>query len=371
MQEVKEEKTIYDIKKEFHSIYHLKIKPMMEEFEKTRRIELVKFFSIIIAEAFIIYFCINFCSKYCTGDGAEGFLIIAMLSAFLAAWGLYAIQKSFSQNLKKKCLPKVVKVFGDMKWATEKQNLSSTEIRMSDLFSEFNRRADDDSFVGEYRGVDFTVSETSLWFVSGSSRNKIVYQVFKGVIIQFASNKNIKNKTIIATKNDIHIKGRNLAIWIAILSMLPSFSLIFFGNMSVEELWYIGLMGLIVVVCVVIVLMSNRGKEKLEEIKLEDVEFNKHYRAYSSDEVEGRYLITTSFMERFKNLHTSFGAKKAKCSFYGNDIMFAISTRKNLFEIGGLFTSLTNPKHLETFFNELSSVLNLIEYFKLDEKTGL
>ncbi len=116
---------------------------------------------------------------------------------------------------------------------------------------------------------------------------------------------------------------------------------------------------------------SNRKKKKLNEIKLEDVEFNKHYRAYSSDEVEGRYLITTSFMERFKNLHTAFGARKAKCSFYGNDIMFAITTGKNLFEIGGLFTPLTKPKHLQTFFNELSSILNLIEYFKLNQRTGL
>ena len=76
-------------------------------------------------------------------------------------------------------------------------------------------------------------------------------------------------------------------------------------------------------------------------------------------------------MERFKNLQTAFGARGAKCSFYGESLMFAISTNKNLFEIGNLFTPLNSPKQLEVFFNELISILALIDYFKLDEKTGL
>ena len=109
----------------------------------------------------------------------------------------------------------------------------------------------------------------------------------------------------------------------------------------------------------------------MNEIKLEDPEFNKKYRAYSSDQVEGRYLITPAFMERFKNIQTAFGTDKVKCSFFDNNLMFAISTRKNLFEIGNLFCSLENPKQLETFFNELTSIFMLIDYFKLNEKTGL
>ncbi len=75
-------------------------------------------------------------------------------------------------------------------------------------------------------------------------------------------------------------------------------------------------------------------------------------------------------MERFLNLTTSFGAKNAKCAFYNNKVMFAISTHKNLFEFGSLFKSLNDSKNVE-FFNELMSVLDMIDYFKLDEKIGL
>ena len=112
-------------------------------------------------------------------------------------------------------------------------------------------------------------------------------------------------------------------------------------------------------------------KKFTKQLKLEDPEFNKHYRAYSTDQVEGRYLITPAFMERFKHIQTAFGAKGAKCAFYDSHILFALSTNKNLFEIGGLFHSLNDPKQMEEFFNELTSIMRLIDRFKLTEHTGL
>ena len=366
MVRVMQEKSINDMHNEFHRIYHSKIKSLMEEFEKKRIVELLKFVLVALAAIIIIYVCF----KQCQVNFSESAMLIGLSAPVVAAYFLYNIQNNFSKELKKRCLPKIVKAFGNMKWFNGKQELDSDDIFKSELFSEFNRREDDDAFVGVYKDVDFTISETVLWYVS-SGRNKIVYKVFNGVIVNFSSNKNIKNKTIIATKNDIHIKGRQWGIWLAVLMMLPALSPMIVGGYTLEDVWYVGSLVFITLTCLLILFFSNRGKEKLNEIKLEDAEFNKHYKAFSSDEVEGRYLITTSFMERFKNLQTAFGAQKAKCSFYDSDIMFAISTRRNLFEIGNIFTPLTNPKHLTRFYNELSSILTLIDYFKLDEKTGL
>ncbi len=371
MARVKKEKTfedIEDIQNEFHRIYYSKIKPLMEEFERKRKIQLSKFILVLVVAAVMIYIFINIClSAY-----SDGIMLITISVPCFASFFMYDIANKFSKNLKRECLPKIVKAFGKMKWCNGSQILDSNSIFKSELFSEFNKRADDDVFVGEYKDVDFTISETALWYDSGGSKGRIVYRLFKGVIINFSSNKKIKNKTIIATKNDIHIKGRNWGLLIALLMMLPSLFPMFAGEYTISDGWYVGSLVVVALVCPLILLFSkNKGKEKLNEIKLEDVEFNKHYKAFSSDEVEGRYLITTSFMERFKNLQTAFGAGKAKCSFYDRDIMFAISTRRNLFEIGNLFTPLTNPKHLTRLFNELSSILALIDYFKLDEKTGL
>ena len=111
--------------------------------------------------------------------------------------------------------------------------------------------------------------------------------------------------------------------------------------------------------------------ENLQKLKLEDPLFAKKFSAFSSDQVEGRYLITTAFIERFLDLKTAFKAKQAMCSFYDDKILFAFSTNKNLFEIGNLFKPLNDIKTLKKFFNEIISIYMIIDHFKLNEKTGM
>lgn len=111
--------------------------------------------------------------------------------------------------------------------------------------------------------------------------------------------------------------------------------------------------------------------EKMQEIKLEYSVFDKKFTAYSSDQIEGRYLITSSFMERLVHLQKIFGTKKIKCSFVDDIIIFAIPTYRNVFEIGSIFKPLTKIETMEHFFNEITAIYLLIDHFKLNEKTGL
>lgn len=74
----------------------------------------------------------------------------------------------------------------------------------------------------------------------------------------------------------------------------------------------------------------------------------------------------------FKNLQTAFGTKNIKCAFFDNKIMFALHTNKDFFELsGGLFHSLKHPKRVKSFYEETTAIYDIIDYFKLDEKTGL
>ena len=115
----------------------------------------------------------------------------------------------------------------------------------------------------------------------------------------------------------------------------------------------------------------TRKRKHFEKVELEDVEFDKRFKVASENQIEARYLVTPAFMDRLKSLQTAFGTKNVKCSFFDDKIMFAISTNKDLFEVGTLTVPLNNSKQMTEFFNELSSILQLIDYFKLDEKTGL
>lgn len=65
------------------------------------------------------------------------------------------------------------------------------------------------------------------------------------------------------------------------------------------------------------------------------------------------------------------GGRNARCSFFDDCVMFVIPTFRNRFEIANLFSRLDNPKKYLQFYKEISSILEVIDYFKLDEKTGL
>ena len=195
----------------------------------------------------------------------------------------------------------------------------------------------------------------------------MAWPVFVGVIIMINSNKTIKNKTIITTKNDFNIKNSNPLLLVCTLILISYF---FISGLPIGIAVFLSLLTLLAYIFGKI-FENKKAKESLNSIILEDPEFNKKYNVYSSNQIEGRYLVTTSFMERFKTLHTAFGSNKAKCAFFDDKVMFAISTNKNLFEIGDLFHPLTDMKHINDFMKEISAIYEIIDYFKLTEKTGL
>ena len=104
---------------------------------------------------------------------------------------------------------------------------------------------------------------------------------------------------------------------------------------------------------------------------MEDCVFEKRFDVFTDDEVEARYLITPSFMERLSNLKTAFSARKIYCSFYDKELLIGLYTEKDLFSIGSLRKPANDPKQFFTLFEQILSIIKLIDYFKLNQKTGL
>ena len=109
----------------------------------------------------------------------------------------------------------------------------------------------------------------------------------------------------------------------------------------------------------------------LQEVKLEDIEFCKNYRVYSNDQIEARYLLTTSFMDRFKNMKFAFKADCAYCVFFNKFVYIAPETNLDLFDLFSLNTPVNDRKQFDTMFNQIYSILQLVEHFKLTQNTGL
>ena len=338
----------------FYKKYEKEITPYIEKYEKERIKEICKL--IILPTITILILALYQFNTVLAIAIYGGFFIFRYFKN-----KYFCGNKKFKSLVKKDLLPKILESLEGISWCSGKETISDETIRKSQLFGSYNIRENDDAFTGEYKGVTFKVSETNLSYESGSGDDHTVSNVFKGIIILIDSNKEIKAHTKIQPKMD-----KKTEIICTLLLVFLWGSLLYYAISS--ESYFISCIFLFSGTISIISLFSHSNKE----MNLEDPDFNKKYIVTTEDQVEGRYLITTGFMDRFKNLQTAFGTKNIECAFFDNQIMFALHTNKDFFELsGGLFHSLKHPKQVKSFYEETTAIYDIIDYFKLDEKTGL
>ena len=299
--------------------------------------------------------------------------LVFLFSFMLVGYLSYLTIRNFKRYIKANFMSKFLKCFKEIRRISDENSariFSTKELKASNLFSTFNTIKVDDAFKGNYNGVDYKITEIKL--IQEGSKNSTT--AFKGVILSVPSNKTIKANTIIATKRDMNIRNYPTRI-IASIILVPILICEWFLSLkfSSDIDNFIKLIVLTIITLIIICSFIEKQKS-MQTVKLESTNFEKRFNVFSKNQVEARYLLTPTFIEKFTRLYTAFGTNKAKCSFYkdfsGNDrIMFAISTNRDLFEPGNLFTPINEPKYM--FLSDFTSIFNMIEFFKLDEKTKL
>lgn len=276
---------------------------------------------------------------------------IAILSSFPY---YFSYKKMYYLELKKEILPELLKSFGEINYCPDEKTLFETEISKSGLFQRSRNFTFDDKIKGSYKNVNFEVLETT--------------SPFRGLVISFELNKLVKNRTVIVSKRVLFQKNSDIILfWFPIIAFIALITAVSGSLTPIKILEYILFVGLYVCFYGVIYFLGSPfNNETLNKISLEDIKFAKKFNIYSSDEVEARYLINPAFMERLLNLKMTFKSKNIRTAFYDNKLIIAIASQKDFFEIGKLTTSLQNIKYINEFYNELASILNMIEYFKLN-----
>ena len=373
----------YKSKKEIYDNFYKNVFAQFEKFEKERVRTL---FRMLIIEFILIV--IPIC--YITNGGAvvSFFENFDASGLFIFSWMLVIIDiicifvnpittyKSFQKKLKLAIMPLIVTNLKSIKYYNKSSIISDEALRQSTLFGRFNGSETDDAFIGTLDNVDFKIAEILL-DLSGRKWYSIA---FKGVVATFNLNKRSSTRTIVTTQKDSDIQNQVPFLLMALTFMGAGIcgvlSSVIENELDMIDVLFGSLFFSIIIAIVLISMYFIVKKQNAEiygkpkEVKLEDPKFAKRFKVFSADEVEARYFVTTAFMERLLNVGTSFGTRKLKCAFFNDQIMLAISTYKNLFEFGSLFKTLKNPKNIH-FFNEIFSILDMIDYFKLDEKTGL
>ena len=312
---------------EFHKIYEEEIIPILKSYKQQKEKADEKNRYDYLGAALCFLSLITFMLA-CSGSVERFYsmilVIVSVLVCLLGSSIMEPMRAELQNNelkkklfFKKKCMSKLLRVFGNIKWYNNCEVIKTVEICETGLFPPILYRITDDEFVGEYQGVKFRMSETKFPI------NRFIG--FTGIILAFEANKSFESHTIIVSK------------------LAP----------------------------------DRHHSFKLEPVTLEDPKFCRDYNVYSSDQTEARYLITPSFMERFRKLKVAFKTTDIACAFLKNKVIFALDSEglsglsKNLFEIDAYSAFNDDREAINIFYNELTSVLDMAAYFKLDEKTGL
>ncbi len=106
---------------------------------------------------------------------------------------------------------------------------------------------------------------------------------------------------------------------------------------------------------------------RAELIKLEDIEFEELFAVYGDDQVEARYILSTSLMKRIVDFKEKSN-RPIYLSFVGSKIYVAISCNKSLFEPRGVFKTILDFSLIQEYFEDLTLATGLVEDLNLNTR---
>jgi hypothetical protein len=187
----------------------------------------------------------------------------------------------------------------------------------------------EDYVQGTYKGVQLELCEARMTRTEGSGKNRRNVTIFAGLMIRLSMHKNFKGHTV--------VKQDNLIL----------------KQVYAGKIW------------------GRDVPDGLEKVTLEDPEFERQFRVYSTDQIESRYLLTTSFMERLKHLQAAVGGSSVEASFLHNQLLLLIASNENRFEPDSVFKPVGFEEASARIVHEMRDIFALIDLLQLDRKTGL
>lgn len=304
---MQEQKTYNQMRRDFQENFFRILSPQLLVYESERKKKLLEIKIYIILAIVVEIFVVLYKPFFA--------FHAAIVLAIIVIYVYCEKKKNFENKVKEQIMPLVCTYFDDLVWKSGDYSFDDL-VSPSCIFPTFNCGAYGDNFSGKYKNVSYEINE-AIYINKIDSKHKNV--VFKGAMVKLYMNKNFKGNTVIRPDSLLHIPP----------------------------------------------------KLSLKHTTLEDVNFEKKYDVYTDDEVEARYLITPAFMERLNNMKLAFNAEKVYCAFYKKYLLIGLSVKKDLFSVCSLVKPVNDPKQFFVMFEEILSIVKLIDHFKLDQKTNL
>jgi hypothetical protein len=331
--------------KMFATYYNAHIKPRLPEFERQRirtleatkrqQTTLIPTISVLIIGSFVLGYLFK---------GAGSLAVLMLLTGIILPFTYGKDQKKYQTSVRRNIYPLIFKFFGknfEFYYTNRgNQNLITYEaLLQSKLLPIRHEKGTRNHVTGKYKNVALEILELPLE-PTGNRHDTQYNEILKnqgkainletfyyGTFIQLDLGKNFEGNTLVLGKYQ-NLKS-------SFIKLLPySYS-------------------------------------DLENVQLEDPLFNERFIVLSQDQVEARYLLTPSFMERLLTLDELFGGNAIQCSINNNKFLIMITTKKSNFEIGSIHEPATFEHEINTILSEMNEIFQIIDVLKLNEKTGL
>ncbi len=314
-------------KENLHKLYESDLKDRLAALEGQRKkILLIYVVAILlILSPFVIFFLTPLGDNKSLQNAFPLFLIPALGGFGLIFWARM-LQKKYRSEYKQKVVKQIVHAI-DPEWTYQADGrISEMEYRESNIFrTRYDRYRGDDLISGQIDKTDFRSSELHTEYKTyekdddGNTKEEW-HTIFKGLFFHADFNKNFSGKTYVQPDTFEKFLGKFGQNWAKI-----------------------------------------GGEASL--VKLENPEFEKLFKVYSTDQNEARYILTPAIMEALvrirkeykRSMNLSFIGSRVYCTFFSNKDLF----EPRILKSGVNFKDIEEMHHLFMVNYTIVSELNL------------
>lgn len=304
--------------KDFTEFYNSELKGLIVQHEKERKN--VATFGILgpisIVSAFICFFS-------GANSNTQSIIIIAFF-LFIAGVILLILfnykRKKYVSWFKEDIIHNIIKFIDPNLRYNPAGCIYSRDYKNSGLYLEETDRYRGDDYVEGLRGKTvFCFSELHTEKEVNNGKSTSWQTIFKGLFFIGDFNKNFNGRTYVYSENNPQLG--------------------FFSKMFSSFAW------------------------DLKKVKLESVEFENKFVVYSNDQVEARYILTPSFMERLVKLQELMG-DNTSFSFVNTNVYVAVPIDEDLFE-PSIFGA-NDYGEMDRYYNTVNIVFEIIDELNLN-----
>ncbi len=306
---------------ELTDFYYKELYADLEELEKERiavanKIKL--YISIVAVITFIIAFFIG---------GLSDATFFILFAGVAVSGMIYKVSiQSYASNFKEKIIKPLIGAIDKNLAYHPTSHVSETLFVRSKIFSDYNRFDGNDLVKGEVNSTKIEFSDILAKKVTKSSKGQdSTTTIFQGLFIVAEFNKTLNSSTLVLPDKAEKMFGSMIGSWLQ---------------------------------------ANNFSKNDL--VKLDDPEFEKAFVIYSPDQIEARYILTHSLMQRILE-YKKRSKTDISLSFNGDKLYMAIHYNKDLFE-PAVFSSLLKLDTVMEYIQTLHLAISIIEELKLNEK---